>query len=305
MRNKKWIITFSVLVLVVLIVGAIGIFVCLGAECKCQDCEKIVNKPKIVDFFACGDNCPGDRSQYLVKVYEGVDTKEECEKYGGEFKSFVGWGTTYYCEVTDDESEQNIVENDYVIITTSSEKCEWDNVKSNFKTEYVRRSYDYGYVGVLGYVYDNGKCMFDLSEHFRLEMEKYVNPITNYGVRAEYVDYYESFYDDGTIFVFSYNGKLGNGEEIRGVVYYDVDTDEAKIITKLNSNGMFYGAGFIGRTLVFEVDIPPMGCVEEEDCNNMQEMIDNMCESGELGIFRFNFYDNKLEKLNPGMCGEI
>lgn len=56
-------------------------------------------KPNIVDFFACGDNCPGPAEKYTVKVYEGIKTKEICDKYGGYFKSFVGWGTTYYCAV--------------------------------------------------------------------------------------------------------------------------------------------------------------------------------------------------------------
>ncbi len=55
-------------------------------------------KPKVVDFFACGDNCPGPESKYTVKVYEGVTSSEECAKWGGRWKSFVGWGTTYYCQ---------------------------------------------------------------------------------------------------------------------------------------------------------------------------------------------------------------
>ncbi|HCC84069.1 MAG TPA: hypothetical protein DEP87_00055 [Candidatus Pacebacteria bacterium] len=54
-------------------------------------------KPKIVDFFACGDYCPGDPGQYTVKVFEGVKDEGECLKIGGVPKSFTGWGTTKYC----------------------------------------------------------------------------------------------------------------------------------------------------------------------------------------------------------------
>lgn len=56
-----------------------------------------VEKPPIVDFFACGDNCPGPQEQYMVKVYEGVKDMDECVRIGGTPSSFIGWGTTYYC----------------------------------------------------------------------------------------------------------------------------------------------------------------------------------------------------------------
>jgi hypothetical protein len=58
---------------------------------------KITEKPKIVDYFACGDNCPGPREKYMVKVYEGIKDPEECKKIGGEPSSYVGWGTVNFC----------------------------------------------------------------------------------------------------------------------------------------------------------------------------------------------------------------
>jgi len=58
-----------------------------------------INPPGVSNFFACGDYCPGDENQYIVKVYTGVTTQEECDKKGGEFASFIGWGETFYCKV--------------------------------------------------------------------------------------------------------------------------------------------------------------------------------------------------------------
>ncbi len=40
--------------------------------------------PRIVDHFACSNFCPGDQSQYWVRIYEGVDDVAECEAIGGE-----------------------------------------------------------------------------------------------------------------------------------------------------------------------------------------------------------------------------
>lgn len=51
------------------------------------------NIPKSSDY------CSAPESQYWVTVYEGVTTKAGCNKLGGQFKSFTGWDTTYYCEV--------------------------------------------------------------------------------------------------------------------------------------------------------------------------------------------------------------
>lgn len=55
-------------------------------------------QPKVIDLFACGDYCPEPASNYTVKVYEGVENKEQCLLLGGEWKSYTGWGVTYYCK---------------------------------------------------------------------------------------------------------------------------------------------------------------------------------------------------------------
>lgn len=92
--NKKLLLTISTILAVSLLTYlAVSKLNLVGTK------NAIVNKPRVVDFFACGDNCPGPAEKYTVKVYEGVKTKEMCDKYGGYFKLFVGWGTTYYCTV--------------------------------------------------------------------------------------------------------------------------------------------------------------------------------------------------------------
>lgn len=57
------------------------------------------NRPRIVKQFACSDYCPGPASKYTVDVYEGVTTEAECNKWGGKFSSYTGWGTFYTCKV--------------------------------------------------------------------------------------------------------------------------------------------------------------------------------------------------------------
>jgi hypothetical protein len=57
------------------------------------------NKPPIIDYFACGDYCPGPKENYMVKVYSGVTDPEECKKIGGIPSSFTGWGITHFCRV--------------------------------------------------------------------------------------------------------------------------------------------------------------------------------------------------------------
>ena len=60
---------------------------------------QMMSKPAVVDFFACGDYCPGPKQKYTVKVYSGVKDQQSCLRWRGEWKYFVGWGTTYYCQV--------------------------------------------------------------------------------------------------------------------------------------------------------------------------------------------------------------
>lgn len=61
------------------------------------------NKPPIVDFFACSDNCPGSREQYMIKIYEGVKDETECNKLGGALRAITGWGARKVCEVQQEE----------------------------------------------------------------------------------------------------------------------------------------------------------------------------------------------------------
>jgi hypothetical protein len=56
-----------------------------------------IEKPPIVDHFACSDYCPGPREKYMVKIYQGVEDKEECRKLGGRPSSYTGWGTFRIC----------------------------------------------------------------------------------------------------------------------------------------------------------------------------------------------------------------
>jgi hypothetical protein len=58
------------------------------------------SKPPVVDYFACGDYCPGPKENYMVKVYSGVTNPEECKKIGGIPSSFTGWGITHFCRVS-------------------------------------------------------------------------------------------------------------------------------------------------------------------------------------------------------------
>lgn len=57
------------------------------------------NKPPIVDYFACGDYCPGPQEKYMVKVYQGITDPIECKNLGGTPSTFTGWGVTHFCKV--------------------------------------------------------------------------------------------------------------------------------------------------------------------------------------------------------------
>jgi len=56
-----------------------------------------VEKPPIVNHFACSDNCPGAREEYMVKVYQGVENEKECRRLGGRPLSYTGWKTFNIC----------------------------------------------------------------------------------------------------------------------------------------------------------------------------------------------------------------
>lgn len=56
-----------------------------------------IEKPPVVDHFACSDYCPGPQEKYMVKVYQGVEDEEECRRLGGKPFSYTGWGTFKIC----------------------------------------------------------------------------------------------------------------------------------------------------------------------------------------------------------------
>lgn len=92
MNNKliSLIVIFTVLVVA-------SVFVSLKMSDKST--SKIVNRPPIVEHFACSDYCPGPREKYVVKIYEGVTDEGQCLKLGVEFRSYTGWSTKYICVV--------------------------------------------------------------------------------------------------------------------------------------------------------------------------------------------------------------
>lgn len=62
-----------------------------------EEQTKAPDKPPVVDFFACGDYCPGPQEKYTVKVYQGVTDETQCQNLGGTPASFHGWTEVHYC----------------------------------------------------------------------------------------------------------------------------------------------------------------------------------------------------------------
>ncbi len=65
--------------------------------------------PRIIDHFACSDYCPGDQAQYWARIYEGVQTSEECKKWNGKWYAYYQLGGSATVCLAD--SEQNITTN--------------------------------------------------------------------------------------------------------------------------------------------------------------------------------------------------
>lgn len=82
LRAAQWLI-----VLVILWVSA----------CAAGNEEQKASKPEVIEIFACSDYCPGPRSKYMKKVYEGVSDEESCLKLGGKPYTYTGWGTYFAC----------------------------------------------------------------------------------------------------------------------------------------------------------------------------------------------------------------
>lgn len=68
----------------------------LGA-CAGRHEDESLEKPKIVEVFACSDYCPGPEKKYMKKVYEGVNDEATCLKFGGKPYTYIGWGEYFVC----------------------------------------------------------------------------------------------------------------------------------------------------------------------------------------------------------------
>ena len=90
MKNIK----ILAIVIAVLAILAIIILAYFGNSHK----KSNQNKPPVVDYFACGDYCPGPPEQYTIKVYQGVEDEKQCLALGGKPGSFTGWTTRKYCQ---------------------------------------------------------------------------------------------------------------------------------------------------------------------------------------------------------------
>lgn len=91
---KKVVILLTIAIVIIVIIALKFVFL---PEISQKPEEIKVDKPPIVDHFACSDYCPGPQEKYMVKVYQGVEDEEECRKLGGRPLSYTGWGTTKIC----------------------------------------------------------------------------------------------------------------------------------------------------------------------------------------------------------------
>lgn len=76
--------------------GLAFIALCATA-CDSDQQDHSVEKPRIVEVFACSDYCPGPREAYMKKVYEGVDNETACLAVGGTPYVYTGWGEFFIC----------------------------------------------------------------------------------------------------------------------------------------------------------------------------------------------------------------
>lgn len=76
------------LLLALLVLGLFVLFYIYGSGQfgKIQEIER----PPVVEYFACGDYCPGEPGQYIKMVYEGIRDEGECKKIGGTPYTFYG-----------------------------------------------------------------------------------------------------------------------------------------------------------------------------------------------------------------------
>lgn len=67
------------------------------SACSTGERNGATDKPRIIEVFACSDNCPGPEEDYIKKVYEGVEDEGTCLDLGGTPLSYVGWGEFFVC----------------------------------------------------------------------------------------------------------------------------------------------------------------------------------------------------------------
>jgi len=88
----------KIILLTLIIIIIVALVITFWLRNQEQNPEQVtIEKPPIVDHFACSDYCPGAREQYIVKIYEGIEDDEECLKLGGRPSSYTGWGTFKIC----------------------------------------------------------------------------------------------------------------------------------------------------------------------------------------------------------------
>lgn len=59
--------------------------------------DENIRKPEIIEVFACSDNCPDPREQYIVKAYKGILNAAECSRIGGRSYEYFGWTKYFVC----------------------------------------------------------------------------------------------------------------------------------------------------------------------------------------------------------------
>jgi hypothetical protein len=56
-------------------------------------------EPEITEIYTCEDNCTGERSRYLTKVYDGVTDEKQCSDLKG---SIIESDDQKYCAVSEE-----------------------------------------------------------------------------------------------------------------------------------------------------------------------------------------------------------
>ncbi len=69
----------------------------LAALSACAATDDVLEKPPIVEVFACSDYCPGPQKKYIKKVYEDVSSEGECRRLGGKPYTYFGWRKYTIC----------------------------------------------------------------------------------------------------------------------------------------------------------------------------------------------------------------